>query len=168
MSHNKRIAFGCTARVGKDTACEYLQRKIGGITLRFSAPLYDILHYAQSRAGFDAEKDRKFLQWVGTEWAREKNPNVWVDCLRRDVQRYKDDNIFVSDLRFPNEVDALKEMGFTVVLLRRNHECHVENSSHASETALQDGEWWDCVIDNNGTLDEFYAKLDVLVNTTQI
>ena len=39
-----RIAFGCQARVGKDTACNYLREKYGGSVHHFSDPLYLYSH----------------------------------------------------------------------------------------------------------------------------
>lgn len=51
-----RIAFGCQSRVGKDYACEYLQKRYGGVILHFSDPLYN----AQSICGFSKKKILNF------------------------------------------------------------------------------------------------------------
>lgn len=157
-----KIAFGCQARVGKDTACEYLQRKYGGSILRFAAPLYDILHYAQDRCGFPRRKDVKFLQWIGTDWAREQNPNVWIDCLVRQVN--DTDNVFVPDLRFRNEFDALRARGFKCVRIIRSDRPIDRAATHASEVELVDFDQsqWDAVIVNDGSIEDLYQKLDAI------
>ena len=107
-----RVAFGCQARVGKSTAVAHLISEHGGLELSFAAPLYNILYFAQETCGLEKRKDRKFLQWIGTEWGREQDDNLWVSLLLQKVEANPDKNIFVPDLRFPNEIRALKAAGF--------------------------------------------------------
>jgi hypothetical protein len=162
--NNKKIAFGCQKRVGKSTSVEYLIKKYGGIELSFAKPLYDILYHAQKTCGFKQEKDRKFLQWVGTEWGRNIDKNVWIRLMEEKVEENKHKNIFVSDVRFKNEFRKMKELGFILVKIVRKG---IENNDiHASENdllSLDDSEW-DCVIENNGSLEEFKQKLNTLTN----
>jgi len=160
MSH-LRIAFGCQARVGKDTACEYLQEKYDGVIYHFSDPLYQILHYAQDLCDFPRTKDVKFLQWVGTEWGRTQKDSVWVDATLRRVP--DEENCFVGDIRFPNEVQALRDLGFMCVRITRTDRPIDRNANHSSETALADYTDWDAVVVNDGTIEELYQKLDQLV-----
>ena len=161
-----RIAFGCQARVGKDTACEYLKEKYGGTVYHFSDPLYDILHYAQDTCGFPRTKDVKFLQWIGTEWGRAQKESVWVDStLNRLVV---DQNCYIADVRFPNEVESLQRIGFLCVRVIRDDRPIDRNANHASETALANYQGWDAVVENNGTIEEFYAKIDQLVQMQKV
>ena len=113
-----RIAFGCQARVGKDTACEYLQKRYGGVIYHFSDPLYQIMHYSQDVCGFPRQKDVKFLQWIGTEWARAQKDTVWVDHTLNKVP--VDQNCFIGDVRFRNEARALADAGFLCVRIIRS------------------------------------------------
>jgi hypothetical protein len=159
-----RIAFGCEARVGKDTACSYIMGMFPniGVQLSFAAALYDILHYAQETCGFPKAKDRKFLQWIGTEWARAISPNVWTDIVKRKIEAIPiDTTIIVTDVRFPNEADMLRAMGFTLVKIHRDMDKRQDvpaNTGHASEVAMANYQW-DMVIENNGSLDDFHDKL---------
>lgn len=75
-----RITFGYKAGSGKDNAMAYIKSRYPGKYISFASPRYQILYFAQDQLGWSREKDRKFLQWVGTEWGREREPNVWV-CL---------------------------------------------------------------------------------------
>lgn len=168
MCTGLRIAFGCQAQVGKDTAVEYLIRAHGGIKLSFAEPLYDIMKYAQGRCGIEVKKDREFLQWVGTEWARKRDPDLWVKCFVTRLKKIPTGtNVFVSDLRFPNEFKALKEAGFTCVRILRDprlrHHLHPEAQKHKSENALLDASW-DKIIKNNAGKDTFYEKLNCLIS----
>ena len=163
-----RLAFGYKMGAGKDTAVDYLIQKHGGVQISFAAPIYDIQRYAQERCGFKLEKDRQFLQYIGTDWARKKEPDVWVRLAVEATP--KEGNVFLSDLRFPNEFKALKREGWTCVKLVRPHQEERKGTgshSHASETALDvipDNDW-DHILYNDGSLEDFHAKLDNLVDT---
>jgi Deoxynucleotide monophosphate kinase len=171
MSNNRKLyAFGYRARVGKDTAADYLSTKYGGERFAFSKALYDILHFAQSRCGFPLKKDRQFLQYIGTEWARSQEEDVWVNILVKDVKGYinnSKENIYVTDVRFPNEFNALKELGFTMIQIKGDpkSEFGSGSSNHKSEVALSEYEdsMWDHIIINDGSLVDFHEKLDALL-----
>ena len=159
-----RLAFGHEARVGKDTAGEYLKNKYGGETFSFAKPLYEILYYAQNICGFNKQKDRTFLQMVGT-WARNIDEDTWVNIMKRNIEENSDKNIFITDVRYPNEFSVLKELGFTLVKITRDADKGMTNAqqSHSSENSLF-GADWDIMLENNGTIDEFYIKLDLLAD----
>ena len=106
---------------------------------------------------------REFLQLFGTDVCRVIKPDVWTSSC---ISRVKDSNTelaIVSDCRFPNEVDAIKNAGGKVIRLTR---CpHVDE--HESETALTDEyEGYNHVIDNaNMDMDTANrALMDVLKN----
>lgn len=166
-----KIAFGCEARVGKDTSAAYLAelldgRRTGSMQyatriLSFAEPLYNILYHAQDVCGFERGKDRKFLQWVGTEWARTIKSDVWVNLLIGQVNNMMHRDIIVTDVRFADEFEALKKLGFKMVRLTRTEKSeHVP--THASETSALDL-MWDAIVINDGTLEELYNKLDQLI-----
>jgi hypothetical protein len=162
-----KIAFGYRMGAGKDEAVSYLLSSHGGTRVAFATPLYDIQEYAQRMCGFKIEKDRRFLQWVGTEWARNADADVWVRALLGSIP--ETGNVFLSDLRFYNEFAALKADGWTCVKLI--HTSSLErvgtgSNGHRSEQELDSmpDTAWDHVIENNGTLEEFYDRLDILVS----
>lgn len=161
-----RIAFGGKMGSGKDTAANYLCEKHEGIVRSFASPLYDILHYAQRVCGFKEEKDRKFLQFVGTEWARTQDPDVWIKIALRDSGK---GNIFISDVRFQNELKALKKSGWKCVKITRKHQYLREgtgSTQHSSEKELDSipDYDWDYVICNDGDMSNFYSKLDKMIS----
>lgn len=154
-----KIAFGCKAGSGKSTAVHYLINKYGGVEKSFASPLYDILYYAQKTCNFPIEKDRKFLQYIGTEWARAKDDNVWVNILLRTISD-ENGNIFISDVRFKNEFDSLKDAGFIMILIERETRISL---SHISENSLNEETGWDYIIKNNSSLENLYECLDKII-----
>ena len=188
------LAFGCEARVGKDTAVDYLISKKGGVKKSFAAPLYDIQHYTHTRLGLKIKKDREFLQLIG-DWGRKQNEHIFINVLLREIDSdcvtsdrvtdcvtsdrvtdcvtsdrvSKTENVYVSDVRYPNEFFVLKNRGVTMVRLTRDNRfvsADTNVTSHSSENSLQDYPW-DIIMSNNGSLVELYAQLDQLYSNSK-
>lgn len=103
---------------------------------------------------------RQLLQKFGTEVGRNISSNLWVDALMNDYIKAKSDGYeedwIVTDVRFQNEANAIRENGGILIRINRNTGL---NDTHISETALDDYKDFDLVIDNNGTLDELIDKV---------
>lgn len=65
-------------------------------------------------------------------------------------------NWIISDVRFPNEAEAIKDRNG--ILIRVNRSIELE-SMHESEKALDNYNDWDYVIDNNGTIEDLIEKV---------
>ena len=124
---------------------------------------------------------RLVLQLFGTECIRNVfHPNVWSASL---INRCKTDTV-VTDCRFRNEVQAIKDAEGLVFRVKRGHEpewmdlyLELYNSEnwHQIEKHREDGiiphvsetDWigseFDYVIENDGTLDELYCKIDLIM-----
>lgn len=89
---------------------------------------------------------REVMQYVGTDFFRKIYPNVWVDSTIRKIQREHTRLAVVVDCRFPNEVEGIQKAGGKVIRLTRN--VFGKQDQHPSETALDDYEGFDAVIDN--------------------
>ena len=92
---------------------------------------------------------RELMQYVGTDFFRATNPNIWVDAT---IRKIKDEGCYmpiICDCRFPNEVSGIQQAGGKVIRLTRGQN---SNDSHSSETALDEHnyDWknFDAVIDN--------------------
>jgi hypothetical protein len=156
-----KIAFSFKMRSGKDTCVDYLIEKYGGRKITFAKPLYDALYKVQDIFNLPQEKDRSFLQMVG-DWAREKDDHIFVNLALKDSS-FTIGNKFCNDLRFLIEYEALKKDGWVCIKINRN--TGLPPSNHRSETELEvlKDEDWDYIIDNNGTLQELYDKLDEIL-----
>lgn len=102
---------------------------------------------------------RKLLQLLGTEAGRKIiHPNIWVNSLFSDYEPHS--KWIITDVRFPNEAEAIKERGGIVIRVNRHFEnVLIENDTwavtdhqHPSETALDDYTGFDYVIENTAGL----------------
>jgi len=100
---------------------------------------------------------RDVMQVVGTDIFRKLDTNVWVRSTINKIIRDKPDLAVITDCRFPNEVDSIRNSGGKVIRLTRNP----FQSDHISETILdKDNYDWsnfDYVVDNSDVtlLDQF-------------
>lgn len=79
-------------------------------------------------------KSRRFwLQHIGTEGFRSLWEDVWVEWWRAEVLSGRYDRVVVTDLRFPNELAAIRRLENTLVLRITNPNKPVNNDAHASE-----------------------------------
>ncbi len=104
---------------------------------------------------------RHIYQTLGTEWGRKCiDPAIWITAWRRSVQQALTDHCYpgvvADDLRFPNEMVALRELGGKAWSVRRPGT--VPPTKHESEGQL-DCENADFCIENNGTYDELLTSL---------
>jgi hypothetical protein len=157
-----RIAFGYKARSGKDTAVDYLIQKLGGVRLRNAESLYEVCSDIQIKIGVEVKKDPLLLQEVGMMVRGIYGVDVWVNTQIAKLN--STENFFVSDLRFKNEFKKYKENGFILVKIDRDASLRANDrdSKHISEVDLDDAEF-DIIIKNNGMLEEFYKKIDEII-----
>lgn len=159
-----RIAFGGRAQSGKDTAVNYMISHRGGRNLKFSDPLYSLTHHIQAELGFEVQKDRYLLQTIGT-WAREQDPDVWVNLLKETINENPKENLFVSDVRFPNEFEMLKRNGFYMVKIERDG-YDEQAGMHVSETSLDliAKDRWDHIVENGDSITSFHQNIYSILN----
>jgi hypothetical protein len=107
---------------------------------------------------------RDLMQLIGTDLFRKLNNNVWVNALINKIKKSKLQVVIVSDCRFPNEVEAIKNNGGIVFRLNRNP----HKSEHISESILDacryDWNNFNAIINNEHmTVREQYDKLKKLM-----
>lgn len=172
------IGFNGTMGVGKSTAVGLLDQYLiatldqGSRLIKFAQPLYDIQDMVYDRISDVYErpetfiKDRKLLQWIGTEWGRGTiSDSLWVDLWKAEARNALGFELVVicDDVRFNNEAATIKEMGGIVVKLTSNRaddriDTKAGIAAHASEAGISD-KYVDFIIENNGTLGEFETAL---------
>ena len=75
---------------------------------------------------------RDVMQYIGTDIFRKCKPNVWVDATINKIKKDKPEIAIITDCRFPNEIELIKNHNGKVLRLTRNP----YNSDHISETIL--------------------------------
>ena len=127
---------------------------------------------------------RLALQLMGTEAGRDVfHPDLWVHTVLRRCEQAPYNNYVIADVRFPNEINAIKDSGGVVVRVRRGddpewytlaRECNVYNKLDIMRNAYPEvhySEWawigahYDIVMDNNCSLDELEIRVDKLVDS---
>ena len=164
------------ARSGKDTVADYLVENEGYTKVSFSAPMKEAMYRLNPRItvnevqntalrvgvdvyGWEGLKERSpdirgLLQRFGTEVGREMfDENFWVDYALNSIE--DGSKVVISDVRYPNEADAIRELGGKVFRVERNGVFAA--NEHASEHAL-DGYKFDGKIQNNGSIEGLYAN----------
>ena len=129
---------------------------------------------------------RWVLQYWGTEVCRKAfHDDIWIAALQARLAK-RNDHTVISDVRFPNEIRAIREQGGKIVWVKRgklpswcimagkanNGDALAQTKLnelgiHVSETAWV-GTEFDVEIDNNGSIDDLYTQVKNLILTEQV
>jgi hypothetical protein len=175
----QNIALLGRARSGKDTVAARLVERHGFTRVAFADPLKRMAETVSPfvptspgvvvqlaplirDVGWEYAKDRypevrRLLQWIG-HTVRDLDPEFWVRVALHSVEAAPGP-VVVTDVRYPNEAEALRARGFRMVRVVRPGQDLV--SSHVSETAL-DRYPPDLRVLNDGTLDDLRERADGL------
>jgi hypothetical protein len=125
---------------------------------------------------------RWVLQYWGTEVCRKGfHDDIWIASLENKLRTSKD-HVVISDCRFPNEIQSIKNAGGKIIWVQRGelpswYDLAVEANKgsniamnelkmkkiHASETAWV-GTDFDVIVDNNGTIDDLYKQAELIIS----
>lgn len=113
----------------------------------YGGKVFKRLQWVIDEYGWDGYKESPFsddvrgiLQRLGTEAGRQILwDNIWVDAALTGVST--SDTVVVTDVRFPNEADAIKKRGGIMVRINRSGNGPATDqygNVHKSETSLDD------------------------------
>ena len=159
------IGLTGTGGAGKDTVGSML----GHNTLAFAGPLKQGL----AAMGFPepanrADKEellpgytfswRQAAQTLGTEWGRSLQHDIWLAIIKSRVERMSSMFVSITDVRFHNEADWVRENGLLVHIRGRETTVKEEDRKHASEHGLFPSPG-DYTLNNTGTLSDLRIAL---------
>ena len=125
---------------------------------------------------------RLMLQLWGTEVCRSGfHDDIWIASLENKL-RNSEDNVVISDCRFPNEIKSLRASGGIILRVERGVQPHwtdiaakanqgdikaqdwLKNEGiHTSETAWV-GTVFDFVLYNNSSIDSLYKQIQAVID----
>ncbi len=179
MSNGLLIGLAGRARSGKDTVGDWLETQYGFERTAFASPLKTGVRamFGLTRAHTDGDlkeeviphlgvSPRQLMQWLGTEYGRDLiGPTVWIDVVlerwRALCGKKHNPLLVVTDVRFNNEAEALRQQGGVIIHIERPDLPEV--AAHTSEQGVEvlpD----DMLICNDSTLDDLLRKVNATLD----
>lgn len=116
------------------------------------------------------EAGRTLLQYVGTDKVRKRVPGFWAKFIAEILIIFNDewDYVLIPDLRFPNEIEMLRDYGLDVQAIRverprASSDLTNHQKEHISETALDDYNF-EHIIVNDGGLNDLKRQSVLFLN----
>lgn len=184
------VCFSGFKGSGKTTAASVFAEELGFRKIAFADKLRDMLYalnpivagvgrmnddptYVQDvidQYGWDGYKETKYgpeirrlIQRMGTEAGRGVlGESIWVDST---LSQYDGRDTVIHDGRFYNEFDAVRDFGGMVIRIENPN--ITPDLSHSSESEAVDYPHFDCVLQNDGTEEEFLFKVRSLALSLQ-
>lgn len=150
LSFNSLELFGCDscifsfAQTMKSVAINFFGLKhkqvFGSLEDKNSLTSYlweDLPHYSEIKSArlnppIGQMTAREFLQEFGTGIARKMNKSIHINACFNMISKENCLLNFITDARFENEIDSIKDAGGIVIRLTRS----TDNDSHISEVEL--------------------------------
>ena len=172
-------------RSGKDSIAVRLVEEYGFVRYAFADPIKiackGIFGFTDEQCWGDLKDvvdeywkitPRKIFQIFGTELFQYELPKhakeladigrgfwvyVFARWYERQLAKYPDIKIVVTDVRFPFEADMITRLGGTIIKVARSEQ--LDPDMHASETEMNLIPYSD-LIENTGSLTDLYHKID--------
>ena len=106
---------------------------------------------------------RELLQGIGQGLRDAIDPNLWVKILFANTEGWS--NYIIADVRYPNEVYAIKKRNGVLIRIDRKG---AGAGNHSSETALDNYKEWDVHIENNGSIEDLFEAMKIFIKNYPI
>ena len=152
----KLIGLTGPARCGKDSAAKMLVDHHGFKQYSLASPIKKMLKAIDINCN-DSEKEiplerfggktpRQLMQSLGTEWGRAISDSLWLRLAMHEYEWAKHEDyagLVISDIRFSNEGDWLREHG-TLVHISRPGVSHTKKHSSDLPLETKEGDFFIC------------------------
>lgn len=146
-----------------ETYVNLTRQSIEQIFKKFEIESYNYDDHVRKHVGQVFDTPRKLLQYVGTELLHPLDKLIHVNFALKKIDPGA--ITLVTDLRFPQEFDALygREDFLPVYVSNIRAELNAEADSHASEKGWQKFKDRCIVLDNNGNISDLTNNLKKLI-----
>lgn len=171
--------YGC----GKSTVASFIASSIGPHRVEV-IPFAKALKDLARDLGWNGKKDekgRQILQHLGTEVCRNIDPDYWIARWKSGAGEILNNGldmrtVIVDDVRFENEIEAIRELGGFTIYINRPHRSKwvrfwkrvkhliVKSHRHASEGNIVASDC-DYVIENCISLEELQRLVGMLLSS---
>jgi len=170
------VAFTGKKGSGKDTAAQALLRRGTWDHINFADKLKEVCKIAYGLTPNEMKdpklkqkqldrwpfkSPRELMQEIAQIW-RDRYPEIWVIGWYRTIKLNRiyraDEGVVVTDLRYPNEVEVLRDKKAIIIKIVRPDLEDDEFSSHESESYFDQIEA-DITITNDGTIESLHNKV---------
>ena len=108
---------------------------------------------------------RDIMQVLGTDLLRQGfNNNIHVAATLGSIK--ENEKVIITDVRFPNELQAIKDRDGIVIRVNRNNSLF-KSVIHESETIL-DNATFDYIVDNNSDIQSLIEKIKIILEKENI
>ncbi|OGF25374.1 hypothetical protein A2331_02380 [Candidatus Falkowbacteria bacterium RIFOXYB2_FULL_34_18] len=180
----KKIIIGLTGQMscGKGTVAEYLEKKYGASTYRFSSMLRDVLNRLY------LEITRHNMQTLSTLIRKNFSEDLMARVMAKDVKSDNNNLIVIEGIRRMADIKYLQELeNFKLISIEADSKVRYErltkrtenkgdtektykefmddHKTEAESEIPKTMEHADIIINNNGDLKKLYKQIDDLINT---
>ena len=162
----KIIIISGKASSGKSLVGNIIKKNINNTVLLAYADYLKM--YAKNIAGWDGSEDtkpRELLQQLGVELIKTKiDDNMLIKRIIEDIKVYSYfyDYIVITDARFPNEIESIKNEFDNVISIRVNRNIYSlekKYQNHSTETGMNEYNNYDYIINNNDDIKALELKV---------
>ena len=162
----KIIIISGKASSGKSLVGNIIKQNINNTVLLAYADYLKM--YAKNIAGWDGSEDtkpRELLQQLGVELIKTKiDDNMLIKRIIEDIKVYSYfyDYIVITDARFPDEIESIKNEFDNVISIRVNRNIYSlekKYQNHSTETGMNEYNNYDYIINNNDDIKALELKV---------
>jgi len=176
----KILALTGETGAGKDTFCEYAQKTFPlTFSFRFSDPLFEVLKI------FFEEIKKQDQQWLATALRARFGNNILGEVIIKKIKKINEGLIIVNGIRMLEELELVKRLGGKIVYItavpkirwqriQKRGEKKDDNVSFEKFLEIEEapteilisqvGQKADFKIENNGSKESFYQKVEKIIN----
>lgn len=141
------------------------------VIISYAKYLKDYIKEITNWDGNEETKPRDLLQQIGVELIKEKiDKNLLINRIKEDIEVYSYffDVIIISDARFVSEIESIKDNNTIVLnIVGKENNLTEEEKEHITETALDNYNNYDYIIENNKTKEELKEHLIKIMEETK-